>query len=234
MNRRPLIAIVPSPHDSEKNKNQFVMRSSYFNAVYLSGGLPVYIPYTTDEKILNSYCEDFDGFLFSGGVDLDPKYFGEVKEYDSVVINKERDDFEFALFNLIYPLKKPVFGICRGIQFFNVALGGSLYQHIDNHTQKGNGDICAQKITVQKNTKLYKILGKTEIFTNSFHHQVIKKLAKPLIASAHSEDGYVEAVELPSEKHPFFMAVQWHPELFFHKDKEQFALFENFVNACKN
>lgn len=233
MYRRPLIAIVPSPHDNEKNKNQFLMRSSYFNAIYDTGGLPVYIPYTADEKILHSYCEDFDGFLFSGGVDLDPKYFSEEIMFDSVVIQKERDSFEFALFNLIYPQKKPVFGICRGIQFLNVALGGTLYQHIDNHSQKENGDICAQKVIIQRNTKLCEFLGKTEIKTNSFHHQVIKKAAEPLIESAHSEDGYVEAVEIDSEQHPFFMAVQWHPELFYHKEKGQKRLFESFVQACK-
>lgn len=234
MNRRPLIAIIPSPHDRETNKNQFIMRSSYFNAIYDAGGIPVYIPYTTDEKILNSYLDNFDGFLFSGGVDLDPKYYGEDKMFESVLISKERDEFEFALFNLIFPRKKPILGICRGIQFLNVALGGTLYQHIDHHSQKEGGDVCTQRVSITENTKLYEILGEKDILTNSFHHQVIKKLAEPLIASACSDDAYVEAVELRTQQHPFFMAVQWHPELFYCKDKGQQKLFESFIKACEN
>jgi len=234
MNKKPLIAIIPSPHDDEKIKNRFVMRSSYFEAIHDAGGIPVYIPYTTDEKVLASYCADFDGFLFSGGVDIDPKYYGETKKCNSVQINADRDNFEFALFKVVYQAKKPIFGICRGIQFLNVALGGSLFQHIDNHSQKESGDVRQQSIRIIKNSRLYDIIGKTEIMTNSFHHQVIKNTAKELMASAFSEDGYTEAIELPTSKYPFFMALQWHPELYYTKDEGQRKIFKAFIASCND
>ncbi|MEI3056879.1 MAG: gamma-glutamyl-gamma-aminobutyrate hydrolase family protein [Eubacteriales bacterium] len=96
--------------------------------------MPVFIPYTQDAATLDEYAA-LDGFLYAGGVDVDPAKYGETVLNDTVEIDAERDAFEFALWERIYPAGKPIFGICRGIQSINVALGGSLYQDIPDHHQ---------------------------------------------------------------------------------------------------
>ena len=108
---RPLVGIVPS-RDGEKA----MMAQRYMDAVWYAGGLPVVLGYTTDPNKLEEYATIFDGFLFSGGVDVDPAYYGEEKQFDSVEIDEQRDAFEKGLFKAVYPTKKPILGICLGMQ----------------------------------------------------------------------------------------------------------------------
>ena len=122
---RPAIAITPS-YNSD---GMIRMRPAYLEAVWDAGGLPVFVSYTSDPAKLDEYARQFDGFLFAGGVDVDPKYYGEQVMFDSVSISEERDSFELELAARVLPTSKPVLGICRGIQLINVAMGGSLYQH---------------------------------------------------------------------------------------------------------
>jgi putative glutamine amidotransferase len=124
-------------------------------------------------------------------------------------------------------------GICRGIQFFNVLLGGSLYQDIPvelpnaiSHAQKPPYDTHAHAVRLISESPLRKLIGKERIEVNSYHHQGINKLAKGLEVMALADDGLVEAVYMPV--HPYVWAVQWHPELSL-KDEASKKIFASFV-----
>ena len=124
--KRPMIGLV-----SSRDGDKMMMAQRYMDAVWYAGGLPVVLSYTTDPQKLAEYAAIFDGFLFSGGVDVNPVKYGEEKQFDSVEIDDMRDEFEEALFKVIYPTGKPILGICRGIQSINVWMGGTLHQHIE-------------------------------------------------------------------------------------------------------
>lgn len=232
MNRdsRPLIGITSSMSDS------FIrMKRTYFDAVISAGGIPVFLPHTGGAADAEKLAPLFDGFIFAGGADVDPKHYGEEIKFDNVETSPLRDDFELALAELLKNDSRPLLGICRGEQLLNVAFGGSLYQHIDGHKQDEPGAQNLRPAKVVDGTLLSKIAGKSEIFINTFHHQAVKDVAPGFIASAYAEDGTVEAIEpadaLDSER--FILAVQWHPEMFFGTDETASKIFKTFVDACK-
>ena len=226
--KRPLIGIVPSHSDGKLKLNQV-----YLDAVWQAGGLGVVLSYTTDQEKLAEYAEIFDGFLFSGGVDVNPIYYGEEKRFDSVEIDLARDSFENALFQVVYETKKPILGICRGLQSINVWLGGTLHQHIEGHKQSEPGVVRTHDVNVVEGTLFHSLCQKDTVKVNTFHHQAIKTLADSLTADAVSFDGYVEVIH--QEGHPFLLAVQFHPE-YYHKsedDDHSSLLFKAFVEACQ-
>lgn len=224
--KKPIIGITPAI-----SENMIKNVPHYHRSLLRVGAIPTFLPYTDDEAILDQYIEDCDGFLFSGGVDVDPKYYGEEIKFESVKICEDRDNFEFALFKKILASGKPVLGICRGAQFLNVALGGTLHQHIDGHSTKDREKV-AHTVTVHEGTRLFDIVGKASVIdVNTLHHQVIKDVAPCLVQSATSHDGYCEAVEMPD--HKFFVAVQWHPEGLAHYMPEENAIFQTFVDATR-
>lgn len=225
---RPLVGIVPS-RDGERAS----IPQRYLDAVWYAGGVPVVLAYTTDPAKLAEYATIFDGFLFSGGVDVDPVKYGEEKQFDSVEIDDKRDAFEEGLFRAIYPTKKPILGICRGIQSINVWLGGTLHQHLDGHRQDVGADQRTHEIIIHEGSMLHKLCGKTSVMVNTFHHQAIKTPAPALTVDAVSPDGMIEAAH--EEGHPFLFAIQSHPEFYYSKedDDHSLAIFTAFVNACK-
>ena len=223
--RRPVIGIAP------RMKDRFIrMNAAYAESIFAAGGIPVFLPYTTDASRLDEYSA-LDGFLFAGGVDVDPVHYGETVQFDSVEVDAARDAFEFALWNKVYPGGKPIFGICRGIQFINVALGGTLYQHIPSHSQKEPGSEAPQHVSITPGSRLYRLIG-AQAETNTFHHQAIKRPADTLRVTAVSDDGTVEAVET-TETGRYLLAVQWHPELLAAHRPEAAALFSDFVGAAR-
>ncbi len=228
-NDRPLIGILGS-RDGDKDHTPF----RYQNAAWAGGGFGIVLPFTTDEKTAEEYVSLCDGFMFSGGVDVDPKYYGEEIQFDSVEVDPQRDDFEKLMFEKIYPTGKPILGICRGIQSINVWMGGSLYQHIGDHRQKISGDERPQPLTAVEGGMLARIAGKTDLHVNSFHHQNVKTLGKGLVADAYSEEGYVEAVWQPDYP-TFLFAIQFHPEIYFWREDDDHSLkiFKAFVDACR-
>ena len=228
MQKRPLIGITCSKTADGK----IAMSQNYLNSIWEAGAVPVFLAYTQDKSKLAEYAEVFDGFLFAGGDDMDPARYGETVMFDNVEIDADRDAFELALYRHVIATNKPILGICRGIQLLNVAEGGTLYQHIDGHRQTPKpGTVTEQKNTVEQGSYLHTLIGKDEIFVNSFHHQNIKDLAPTLRTDATSEDGYIEAVHKP--EHKFFFAVQWHPEIYRQTSEEMQKVFSAFVNACK-
>lgn len=152
-----------------------------------------------DETLL---ADRFDGLLLSGGGDLSADLFGQQKHIKSSPPDQRRDTEEFALIQAFCAKKKPILGICRGIQVLNVFFGGDLVQDVPNHNN------ILHEIKLMPDTFLNKLYG-NEITVNSYHHQAIGRLAYGFSALAYSKDGVIEAImhnKLP------ILAVQWHPE----------------------
>ena len=223
---RPIIGIAPSV-----SGGKIKMSTAYAKAVFRAGGIPFFLPYTDDAELLRGFAT-LDGFLYAGGVDVDPARYGEEKLNDTVEIDPVRDAFEFALWEHIYPTGKPIFGICRGIQSINVALGGSLYQDIPGHRQTEAGAEVTGHVTVERGSRLCDILGSESVMVNSFHHQAVKRAAESLVVTARADDGTVEGVET-RERGRFLVAVQWHPELLAEVRPEAAAMFAALVRAAK-
>jgi putative glutamine amidotransferase len=233
---KPLIGVVPL-WDAEKDS--LWMLPGYMDGIEQAGGLPVMLPLSTNKPLLEQICRTVDGLLFTGGQDVSPAIYGEEKTPYCAEICTRRDQMETILFSLaITELDKPAFGICRGIQFFNALLGGTLYQDLDAHYkgvsplphhQKKPYDQSSHSVTIKSDSPLGALLGAGTIAVNSCHHQGVKDLSPKLVCMAEAEDGLVEAAYMPDRK--FTWAVQWHPEYSLHDQYSQ-KLFTSFVNAC--
>ena len=233
---KPLIGVVPR-WDAEKDS--IWMLPGYMDGIEQAGGLPIMLPLTTDRSSLEQICRTFDGLLFTGGQDVDPSVYHEEKTKHCGEICSQRDKMEATLFSLfVLEMDKPAFGICRGIQFFNAALGGTLYQDLPaqyknapklRHHQKKPYDKPSHKVKIKTGSPLQLLLKADEIAVNSCHHQGVKELSKELVCMATAEDGLVEAVFVPGRR--FAWAVQWHPEYSLN-DEYSRKLFLSFVNAC--
>lgn len=226
--RRPIIGITSSMSD-----NHIKMKRTYFDAIVDAGGIPMFMPHNGGAEDAAKFASLCDGFLFAGGDDVDPKHYGEKIEFDNVVTTPLRDDFELALVEIIKNDRRPILGICRGEQLLNVAFGGSLYQHIDSHRQKEPGTQNLRAAKVKEGSFLHSLSAETDIKINSFHHQAVKDVAPGFIASALADDGIVEAIEPEITTDRFFLAVQWHPEIFYATDKAAANIFKSFIEAAK-
>ncbi|MEJ5230330.1 MAG: gamma-glutamyl-gamma-aminobutyrate hydrolase family protein [Pseudothermotoga sp.] len=231
---KPTVGITCSVDENSSKLNE-----AYYKAVEKAGALPLMIPLYGDKQNLQRLAEILDGILFSGGFDLDPKWYDEEPRKGLGTITPLRDEQEIELCRVFFKIKKPIFGICRGIQMINVALGGSLYQDINTqhdralkHSQDAPDFYPTHRVYLQKGTFLYSVFGKEEIPVNSFHHQAVKRVSPLLKVVAHAQDGIVEAVEKIDDE-TFVLAVQWHPERMVERYPEQLRLFEAFVENCK-
>ncbi len=226
---RPLIGITSSMVEDRAIK----MNQNYFTAVYEAGGMPVFLPYTLGADKAKEIHREFDGFLFAGGVDIDPKYYGEDITGDDIEICAARDEFELALLEELKASPKPLLAICRGIQVLNVACGGTLIQHMEGHRQTEPRNCRPHSVNLAPDSLLLRLAGDERIQINSFHHQAIKDVSLWYKVTACADDGTIEAIEL---KHPmgrFALGVQWHPEMLYKEDRVSRAIFDAFVQAAK-
>lgn len=220
--KRPIIGLTPQ-YDREKNR--IWMRHQYTDAISLAGGLPLLLVQYEDPEEISAAADTLDGVLFTGGVDIHPKYYGENVLPECGEISETRDMFELALYKQAVLSNMPVFGICRGIQLINVGCGGTLHQHIEGHSG------VFHKIAIQRGGMLHDIIGSDSITVNSYHHQAVKVNGPGFNIDAYSEDdAIIEAVSSPSAS--FHLAVQWHPENTYHDDEYSKRLFSAFVTAC--
>ena len=204
----------------------------YFEGVTLAGGIAVLLPpQPVDEHIANRVLDGLDGLVITGGKDVDPARYGQAPHPKTDEPRHDRDEWEFAL--LAGALKRglPVLGICRGAQVLNVALGGTLHQHLPDvvgHSrhQAGNAVFSTSRVHVAPGTRLATLIGEYSD-EQCYHHQAIAELGKGLIASARDSDGVIEAIELPGDT--FVVAVQWHPE----ERLSDLRLFAAVVEAAK-
>ena len=230
-----IIGVVPL---WDEKKESIWMIPGYLEGIINTGGVPIILPFTDDEDVLRRSAKLCGGFLLTGGQDVSPEIYGEEALPQCGEACGVRDRMEEFLLNLAISEDKPVLGICRGIQFMNAVLGGTLYQDIPTqydtytiHCQKPPYDIPVHNVTVAEDSPLYQVIRKTEISVNSYHHQAVKALSDKLRPMAYSEDGLVEAVYIPDKR--FIWAVQWHPELNFKTEKSSEEIFGKFVEACK-
>lgn len=231
--RKPVIGIVPLV-DTEKES--YWMLPGYMKGIEQAGGIPVMLPLTSDPAILQQLVDTLDGFLFTGGQDVAPALYHELPSEKCGECCVERDDMEAALFWSALERDKPILGICRGIQFMNAVLGGTLYQDLPTehpsdteHHQNPPYDRPVHTVSVLPNTPLQKLLKKEKLAVNSYHHQAVKTLSPKLQPMAYSEDGLVEAVWLPTAR--FVWAVQWHPEFSYETDADSARILERFVEV---
>lgn len=211
----------------------------YIRAVQQAGGVPIILPVINHSSLIHQQVEMIDGLLLSGGYDVNPLQYGEEPKKGLEAICPERDAYEMELVQLASHLKKPILGICRGLQLLNVALGGTLYQDIAmslpntlQHQSRVKPDEATHSVSIMPGTLLQQIMNETTLLTNSFHHQAIKDLAPYLIVNAQAKDGIIEGIEYAKEEH-FILGVQWHPELMFEKYPIMLKLFQALVEAAK-
>jgi putative glutamine amidotransferase len=232
---RSVIGVIPLWDDA---KDSVWMLPGYMRGLEAAGAVPVILPLTVSTDVLKRAAGLCDGFLFTGGHDVNPMIYGEIKRDCCGEICGARDQMETYIFReFVLNRNKPALGICRGIQFINAALGGSLYQDLPtefsgaiNHQGKGPPyDAPAHAVRVVQGSPLSELLEKERIDVNSFHHQGINRVAEGLEVMAWSDDGLAEAAYMPN--HPYVWAVQWHPE-FCPDDETSKKIFVSFVGSA--
>lgn len=212
------------------------INDTYVDAIIKTGGLPVLLPVTDDESLLDVYVEKMDGFLFSGGFDISPNFYGENPHRLLSDTSLVLDRCQIPLMRKVIKAGKPLLAICRGHQVLNVACGGTLYQDVTLHGDvmkhfqaTDNGDY-SHLVHIEKGSRLYEMFG-DKVWTNSFHHQSVKELGQGLMVTARAEDGIVEGVELVG--YPYGLGVQWHPEAMFTVEDSMRPLFMGLIEACR-
>ncbi len=225
MSKRPLIALMASL-DAEQ---RVCIHQSYLNAIWQAGGAGAVLPYENSFTKTEEYGKEFDGFMFCGGDDIDPKYYGEINTASKNICSI-RDEFEFAMLDFAFTLDKPILGICRGAQLINVYLGGTLYQHIENHRFPKEQGECFHEIEILNRAKIFNFVDKSTYCVNSFHHQCVKQLGRDLIVNAKCGD-VIEAFCHKDRR--YCLGVQWHPERSYDRGLNS-SIFEEFINSTKS
>ena len=153
----------------------------------------------------------FDALLLTGGPDVDPEFYGQAPDPMLGKVDRDRDALELDVLRQARERQAPVLAICRGMQLVNVGMGGTLRQHIEGHEQSAEPEVdkAAHRVTVAPGSKLSDLLGSSELEVNSFHHQVVDKLAPGLEVNAVDSEGVAEGFESGDNS---IMAVQCHPE----------------------
>ena len=230
--KAPLIGVTPL-WDAERQS--VWMLPDYLDGIKAVGGIPVVLPIAMSEADAERIVESFDGFLFTGGQDVSPSLYGMEDATGTIVSSPERDTEETLLLKKALEADKPILGICRGLQFINVFLGGTLWQDLPSqhssaivHRQGKPYGVPTHQVSISGELQL--LLGKDILEVNTLHHQAVRDLGSGLIPMAVAPDGLIEAFQMPDKR--FVWAVQWHPEYLFKTDKDSLAIFSCFVERC--
>ncbi len=228
----PIIGVMPLWDD---DKESMWMLPGYFEGIRQEGGIPIMLPLSSDVQEIDQLMTMCDGILFTGGHDVSPSLYGETP-LSCVSCCDVRDKMEMIVLKKVIADNKPALGICRGIQFINAALGGTLYQDLPTqfsseteHHQTPPYDIPVHAVEIIRDTPLHQCLKKDNMRVNSYHHQAVKKTAPVLKPMAIAEDGLVEGLYMPD--HRFLWAIQWHPEFSYANDDNSKRIFGAFVQA---
>ncbi len=231
MGSKPVIGITTYSRDED---GKFFLPGNYVDAVRRSGGLPLLLPHGESDP--QDLVDILDGLILPGGGDLDPSTYGGRAHETMYWIDAERDDMEIDLARRAVKMGLPTLGICRGTQVLNVALGGTLIEHLPDEV----GDQTEHRapprkpvrhrVTVQSGSRLARIMGHLEFDADSWHHQALRRVVPSLRVVARAPDGTIEAVEMPD--HPWLIGVQWHPELSASTDPVQQRLFHALIEAA--
>jgi putative glutamine amidotransferase len=232
----PRIAI-PVPHSTRPD---YSARSlpQYEHAVAIAGGEPVRIPLDQPPTEVMKLIERCDAVLLPGSsADVDPAKYDQARHTKTADADKKRDTVDELLLQDAYNMRKPILGICYGMQMLNVYRSGSLVQDIESPVKHSAGRTVpvAHDVAIESGSKLAEIVGTAgaEIPVNSSHHQSADAIGDGLrVVGRSPKDGIIEAVEGTSPDH-FVLAVQWHPERSVDDDKPSLAIFRAFVEAAK-
>lgn len=210
-----LLQQIPSPKPGALIPIQFV-NHPYLAAIERAGGLPLCLPLTQSPEKLDTLLDACDGFLFPGGADVDPRMYGEDPAPQLGSVDRKSDEEWRYVLEYARKSRKPLLGICRGLQVVNAAMGGSLYQDLSmmptktvQHRQQAERSYPVHKVSIAPDSRLKAILGTDEVFTNTLHHQCVNRCADGLRVAARTSDGAVEAME---DEEGLIQLVQWHPE----------------------
>ena len=235
----PLIGVSTSVTIAEYPERAYV-NAAYLRAVEQAGGVPVLLAPQLSAAARDALWPRLDGLVLTGGGDVEPSRFGEAAHPQTTLVSSDRDALELELVDRALRDDVPVFAICRGLQVLNVALGGSLHQHVPDvfgdgvqHSQAARRDVATHDVKLQsEGTRLGGILATSELRVNSFHHQAVHRLGRDLRDVGWAADNVIEALE-HADRRRFVVAVQWHPEELVDHDAAARALFTAVVDAAR-
>ena len=240
----PVIGIVPTQMPAE---HILRVNDHYINAIATTGGVPLILPITADVRVYERLFSVVDGFVLTGGQDVDPGRYGACPGMPAYAklgeITPMRDAVEKLILRFAWAADVPLFGTCRGMQTMNVFFGGTLYLDLPSefsgvdalsqapleHWQSEEPDETTHYISVARDSRIRQMLGADTVAANSFHHQGVKTLGRGLTAVAWASDGLVEGIE--ARERSFMLGVQWHPEFFF-ADEHMGNLFSLLVDEA--
>jgi putative glutamine amidotransferase len=247
-NRRPVIGIPTQTLQSLGGVSaeippSWVMSQRYIVTLTNAGAIPWLVP-LIDDDTLHGIFENLDGVFLPGGADIDPVSYGQDPHPLCDKTDRDRDRVELALAKWAMDEKKPVLGVCRGMQLINLAAGGTLYQDLAEQKhgsikhdyfpfggQTFRRDFLAHEVEVSPGSRLAKVFGEGSLRVNSMHHQGIRDVGKGLTVSATASDGLVEGLE--GDDGGYVVGVQWHPEALTDNEEASRRLFEDFVATAR-
>ena len=242
---RPLIAVPSYPRLAEGrvkgwHTDGIGVPIRYIESLRRAGGLEaIVMTESLDDTAVDEVLARVDGLLLLGGGDLDPATYGEQVHTKFYGVSDARDDAELALTRAAIDRGMPVLAICRGHQVLNVALGGSLDQHIPDragvseHGKPGvAGGALEHEVDVEPGTRLAAAMGTTRAVASCHHHQAVDEAGAIVRVVARAADGIIEATELADAGGPWVVTVQWHPEDTAHDDPAQQGLFDTLVREA--
>ena len=229
----PLIGI--TTYAANEN-HEVTLPVNYIESVRRAGGIPVLLP--PGEQQIESLLPHLSGLILAGGGDIAPECYGGESHPLVYMVDEGRDRMELSLAREVIQREIPTLAICRGLQITNVALGGTLYPHLPDHFgdsidhRKPPREPTPHRIEVDQDSRLAAIMESDNVETMSWHHQALNQVADELHIVARAADGVIEAVELTG--HPWFIGVQWHPELTSDQDPTQQNLFNEIVRQSRS
>ncbi|MFD1715696.1 gamma-glutamyl-gamma-aminobutyrate hydrolase family protein [Amnibacterium flavum] len=236
--RPPLIGLTSYLEQASQgvwNYRAALLPEVYLIAVREAGGIPVLLPpHSPDPEAVGRVLDGIDALVLTGGADVDPALYGADRHERTQDPRHDRDAWESALLAAAIDRDMPFLAICRGAQLLNVTLGGTLHQHLPDVVgsekyQPAPAVFGTVDVEVQHGSRLQRLLGSVgdRLTVHAYHHQAVDRVAEPLLVSARSDDGVIEALELPSAR--FGVGVQWHPE----EDAADRRLFTALVDAAR-
>jgi putative glutamine amidotransferase len=227
---KPLV-LIPGRHSEQAVGHRTAVVSSgrlYADAIERAGGIAIVLPPTVDHDVVADAVLRCDGLVFLGGGDVCPGTYGEQETARLYGLDASLDHFELLVLREAIALNKPILAICRGHQMLNVALGGTLIQHLD--TTDDHRDTM-HKVDLVHNSHVANAMRTTQPIVHSFHHQAIKEIASELDIVGTHHDGTIEAVQHRTAN--WIVGVQWHPEDTAHEDPQQQQLFDELVRHAQ-
>ena len=227
MSLRPRIAIPARLAESSSvtRYEAIVTARKLAELIWDAGGEPLsFLP--VKDANWEGRLEGIQGILMPGGADVDPQYYGQGRESQELYgINSTQDESDISLVNYALASELPFFTICRGTQIANVALGGTLIQHMDEPHKNKLSTIEFSNFDADLG------ISNSSLAVSCFHHQSIDSLAQGITALAYADEGHIEAVRYPSDSWAF--GVQWHPEDNYKEVQGHLEIVKTFINAAR-